>query len=62
MTFFAIYRSEFLSETSGKMEIIKGIKWDPSDAVDKEIYEMQVEYIKTVICLCFTNIIVQFRM
>lgn len=48
--FFAIYRSEFLSETSGKMEIIKGIKWDPSDAVDKEIYEMQVEYIKTVIC------------
>ena len=32
----------FLSEASGKMDLIKGIKWDPSNDVDKEIHDMQV--------------------
>ncbi len=34
--------STFMSETSAKMEIIKGIKWDPNNKVDKEIQDMQV--------------------
>ncbi len=40
------------------MEIIKGIKWDPSDAVDKEIYEMQVKYIKQLSNFTTLNILV----
>ena len=35
--------SSFMSETSGKMELIKGIKWDPTNDVDKEIHDMQVK-------------------
>ena len=34
--------SAFMAETSAKMEIIKGIKWDPTNEVDKEIHDMQV--------------------
>ena len=32
----------FVAETSHKMEVIKGIKWDPTNDVDKEIHDMQV--------------------
>jgi hypothetical protein len=34
--------SAFMAETSAKMEIIKDIKWDPTNEVDKEIHDMQV--------------------
>ena len=34
--------SNFLAETSQNMQVIKSIKWDPTDHVDKEIYDMQV--------------------
>ena len=39
---FDLAWSTFMSETSAKMEIIKGIKWDPNNKVDKEIHDMQV--------------------
>ena len=36
--------NSFLSEASQKMDLIKGIKWDPTNEVDKEIHDMQVRY------------------
>jgi hypothetical protein len=34
--------NSFLTEASEKMDLIKGVKWDPTNEVDKEIHDMQV--------------------